>query len=156
LKYVRSVKQSRFLSKYNDRILLCCNNNDHKTNKLLLSYLLHKLDIANIQFLSIPMIAANHYCQEEVYRAILSKIKLAITTGIGVIVLYDLDVWLQHFPKIMENILLSNLNDMCRDRNTLILATSNLEWNATNCWNYQWPHTVYQYFSSYQHHFSLK
>merc|ERR1712130_111100 len=153
--YVRSEKTMRMLSKYNDRILICSKNGNNKMMKLLLSYLLHKLDISNVHYLSIPMIAAN-ISKENVFQTILSKINLAISSGIGVIIIYDLDIWLNTFPKIIETVLLSNINDMCRDRNTLLLVTCNQEWNATNCWKNEWTHTIYQYFSDHRHNFTIQ
>eukprot|EP00483_Globobulimina_turgida_P006945 UN06959 len=127
-------------------------------NKLFLSYLLHKLDIANIKYISIPMIASldHNDNKQEIYFNVLNKIKLLINTGIGVLIIYDLDIWLKFYPQIIENILLSNINDMCRNRNVLVLATCNQAWNSTNCRQNEWPQTVYKYFSSNHHNFLIQ
>merc|ERR1712087_773426 len=101
-----------------------------------------KLDIANVNYLSIAMIAASA-TKEDVFRSILSAIKLATSSGIGVIVIYDLDIWLAAYPQTVETVLLSNISDMCRDRNTLLLVTCNKAWNATNAWKHEWSQTVY-------------
>merc|ERR1712228_598363 len=133
--YIRSVKQAALLSKCNDRIMICGEN--HGNKRVALDTLLHHLDIANVQYVSFAALASK-VSREETYSSVLSKIKLAMSSGIGVLVFRDLDVALQAYPLLMETVLLSNVQEMARDHNILVVATAT-SWKATDCWTNRWP-----------------
>jgi len=140
--YIRSVTQQRLICKFYDRIIIC--GEDKKRRKVVMETLLHRLDIANVQYVSFAMMAST-VCREEMYGSVLTKIKLAITSGIGVLVFRDLDITLSHYPRLMENVLLSNVNEMARDHNVLVVATAR-SWRGSDCWENEWPQAVFKLF----------
>ena len=140
--YVRSVNVARLISKCNDWIMVC--GEDSEKRKVVLQTLLHQLDIANVQHVSFPVMASA-VSREEMYQSVLEKMRLAVTAGIGVLLFSDLDVTLRHFPQLMENVLLSNVSEIARDHNMLVVATAK-SWKSADCWSNGWPQTVFRLF----------
>lgn len=140
--YVRSANQARVLSKCNDRLMIC--GDDARKKRIVLQTLLRNLDIANVQYVSFAVMAAT-VSREEMYHSVLDKLKLAITAGIGVLVFSDLDISLSHYPQLMENVVMSNVSEMARDHNMLVVATAK-SWKSTDCWSNEWPQTVFRFF----------
>lgn len=140
--YVRSVTQQRLISKSYDRVIIC--GEDIKRKQVVLQTLLHRLDIANVQYATFTAMAST-VSREEAYHSVLNKIKLAITAGIGVLVFSDLDIMLRYYPRLIENVLLSNVSEMARDHNVLLVATA-ASWRTADCWENEWPQAVFKLF----------
>jgi len=141
--YVRSVNQARMLCQSFDRIMI--HGEDSRKRRVAVQTLLHQLDIANVQHVTFSALAACTVRREEIYREVMEKISLAITSGVGVLIFCDLDIALRHYPELMENVLLSNVSEMAREHTLLLVATAR-SWKSVDCWNNQWPQAVFELF----------
>jgi len=146
--YVRSMAQAKLIRGRGAKILI--HGEDAGAREVALRCCLHHLDIANVQYLSFAAMAAT-VSAEEAFHSILQKIKLAVSARIGVLVFCDLDVSLTHFPRLIENVLLSNVCDMARDHNILCIATAR-SWGTADCWDNQWPQAVFRLFDKNTFH----
>jgi len=92
---------------------------------------------------------------EEVFHEVMIKLQQITRQRTCVIIIPRIDVWLEHVSSLLENILFSTLCSLSLERSILLLCTSHVLWNLENCWKYEWPKDIFEYFNSFDNHFSL-